>query len=147
VKTSAVFRGPVAGLFLLGLVFGGLPSAVVLSRLGGRIVSPEFLKFLLFLALLWVLVSTTVAALGPNETLKRVFIKALVTSLGSCFLVPMIVSLVLAWPMDGGDALSPANLGALLVILFTFVLAVIVASCLLAFTYRSVTRHLRGETI
>jgi hypothetical protein len=145
-KVHSVLGRSVAGPFLLGLVFGGLPSAVVLSRLSGRIVSPEFFRFLLFLTPIWVLVSATVAALGPNGTPKRIFGRALFASIGACIPVPSTMFLVLAWPTHGAGSLAPASLPTELVFLFVWALAVAVAGWLLALAYRGVKRRLGWQS-
>jgi hypothetical protein len=70
-RLRALIQRPVAGPFWIGLLIGGLPSAVVLSRLAGQEFSANLLGYLLILTPVTVFTATLGAVAGVTDGDRR----------------------------------------------------------------------------
>src|SRR2546427_9966994 len=96
-RIQTVLRMPVMGSLLFGLVVGGIPLAVVFARLGGRVVSPELLRFMVDLTPVAIVVVTVGVVLTARGGWKDLLCKALLASFGACTPLPITVCAILAW--------------------------------------------------
>lgn len=130
-KYLAVLRRPYFGPILIGLVFGGIPSGVILGRLGIYVVTPELFRLIFFLSPLAFLVSTIAAMLGARDDRRGLFIRAFLASFSCCVPLPISVCTYLLW-RSGYEPFAAGNFPALILMLGAWGTVVTVSSWLLA---------------
>jgi hypothetical protein len=143
-RTVSVLRRPTAGPLLFGFIFGSMPFAVVFSRLGGSVVSPELLRFVLDLFPFATVLTMAGALLGMSRGWQGLALGALLTSLSACVPLPVIVCLVLEWRW-GYEVLSPDNFPFLIAIFIFWAFAAAISGWLLALAFTFLkNRYSRG---
>src|ERR1022692_4606854 len=84
-------RRPMMGPISFGLLFGGIPLALIFSGLAGRVISPELLRYLVLATPVSVLVTTVATALGAGSVSKRLLLcRAFSGSLAACVPLPIL---------------------------------------------------------
>lgn len=121
---------PVAGPFVIGLIFGGVPFGISLCYYVGLTDKwgDPFFGHLTPVAVLVAALGTILSVSGrPARLLWRAFL----TSLGACIPVPIVTWTALAW-RSGFEILDIRNLPFIATILVLWALAVTVCGWLLA---------------
>lgn len=91
-------RRPMMGPISFGLLFGGIPLALIFSGLAGRVISPELLRYLVLATPVSVLVTTVATALGAGSVSKRLLLcRAFSGSLAACVPLPILTCLFMVW--------------------------------------------------
>lgn len=129
------FTGPL----LLGLVIGGLPIGVVFSRLTGRPISTEILRFIVDLTPIAISVAVLGAILTRGDSWRSLWRGAFVASLAACVPLPTLACTVLTRLNLGTFALE--NVPLLVFLFALWATAVAIPSWLLAATYTVFRRH------
>jgi hypothetical protein len=132
-KTFRVIQRPVIGPLLFGMVFGGIPFALVFARLDGNVASPEFVRFALDLTPAAVLVATLGAVLTSRKGWGHLLLRSFLTSLAACIPTPTVVCEVLDW-RPRGIPLMAGELAAFVFVFSIWTIAVTVISWPLALT-------------
>lgn len=94
--------------FAFGLIFGGVPLAVLLGRLGRHIVSPDMPGSVTALTPLAVAVTTVGSLLARRAGWKRLIRAAFSCSTAACVPLPLAACLSLLWHF-GYPLSSPQN--------------------------------------
>ena len=126
-----IVRRSAVGPWLLGIVFGGIPLAFAFSRLGGRLVSAELLRYMLDLTPLAIIITIIGTVWSHGRRWNDLIRRAIVTSFASCFPLPLLVSSVLMWRF-GYDVFSQSGLLVLVCLLLLWTVVVAVLGWLLA---------------
>lgn len=113
---SGVWRRPLLGPLLFGLVLGGVPYGVVLVVFGNRVLSSLNSLTGLLLSLFAILVAASSAALGASSDWKEVLGRTFLTSISACIPIPAIVYSVLLWKW-GDEVFDIHNLPFFLILL------------------------------
>lgn len=125
----------VAGPFILGLIFGGVPFGIVFAMLGGDVVSPNLLARGLELTPLAIIVAAVGAAGGSNVSLVRLFERTLIVSIGECIPLPILACAAAMWHA-GYQVFLPENLPVLVFLLSLWAVAVtLVSFCIASLFY------------
>jgi hypothetical protein len=127
-RMLGVVRCPVLGPLLLGVVFGGIPSGIVLGFLGLDALSPKLLAWLSPFAIVLVALS---ANLSVNRGLYRILWRAFLTSLSICVPVPTIVWTALAWN-SGYQVFDPRNFPLIVAVFVICAVMITIPSWVLA---------------
>jgi hypothetical protein len=130
----SVLQRSTLGPILIGLIVGGVPLAIAFSRLGGRLVSAEFLRFALYLTPIPIIVTAIGTIWATNRGWRELLRRALLTSLSACIPLPLTVSCVLMWRFEY-DLFSWSGPPVLLAVLLVWSLVVTLLSWLLALAF------------
>jgi len=127
----AFLERPLTGPLVIGSILGGVPLAIAFSRLGGRLVSPEFLRYGLDLTPLAIIVTTIGTLWTTDHSWKKFIFGALATSFFACVPLPLVISCILM-ARFGHDVFSLSSLPVLAGILLIWSLVVALSSWLLS---------------
>jgi hypothetical protein len=143
-RVGALARKPISGPFWLGLLVGGLPCGVVLSRLPGREFSPELLRYLLFLTPVALLVAILGTLAGVDSRALYLARRALLTALSACLPLPLMVLTTLGFQGRGLDVFAPENFLGVLLILGMWAFAVALPAWLVGLVFNIADKRRAG---
>lgn len=136
-----VFRFQILGPVLLGLVFGGIPLGFGFHRLGGgRVISPELLRFIVDLSPIAFFVAILGAVSGDTTKSKDLLGRACLTSLTACVPIPTWICSSTASHF-GYDAYSAENFLPLIIVFLAWAIVSTTCAWLLSLSYVSLRKR------
>jgi hypothetical protein len=130
-QVLGVLRRPLLGPLLFGMMFGGIPFAILLSFRGIAAMSTNLYAWLSPAAIVLAALS---AELSMNRTSHQVLWRAFLTSFAICVPVQAIVWPLLAWHL-GYEVFDPRNFPFNVSIFVLWAIAITIPSWLLVLGY------------
>jgi hypothetical protein len=140
-RLGTLIRRPIAGPFWLGLLVGGLPSTAVLSRLAGREVSPELLRYLLILTPVTVFAAILGAVVGADCNWICLARRAFLSAAAACLPLPLAIFTFLGWQDLGLYVFSPKGFLVVIIIFLTWTVAAAISAWLIAVAVKIVANR------